>query len=54
MISVKFLNDCLMGYLAESHWNLVTKFDKSSKKIEQTVTLKLHTPTDLDNMALAF
>lgn len=30
IISVKFLSDCLTGYLAVSHWNLVTKFDKSS------------------------
>lgn len=33
IISFKFLSDCLVGYLAESHWNLVTKFDKSSVKV---------------------
>ena len=29
MMSVRFLSDCLMGYFAMSHWNLVKKVARS-------------------------
>lgn len=40
-ISEMFFKDCLMGYLAMSHWNLVTYVTRSTKRKKQQVEVNL-------------